>query len=89
MKTKYCSGLPTDTFNGADLKDCCKNHDNQVGQRGTYSLVSPTVNFYKCLEAKLSKTLAFIFAIFGLVGHIVKYPYLAYKIYKYRKVNNG
>lgn len=68
---------------------CCKKHDNEVGQAGTYNPIYPHITFFRCLRAQnipLGWSMGTVFA--GILGAWMKQPYLWYKIYKYRKVNS-
>ncbi len=84
----YCCCF-TEIFLGYYIGLCCKKHDNEVGQAGTYNPIAPHIMFFKCLRGQniplgwsMGTTLA------GVLGSWMKQPYLWYKIYKYRKVNS-
>ena len=84
----YCSGSP-ESINGIDLSKCCKLHDNMVGEAGTYNPITPHIEFYKCLKnTGIGLGYVWLYTIGGAVFSLYKYPYLAYKKYKWRK-NNG
>ncbi len=86
-KRDYCSGV-SDSIQNIYVGDCCKLHDNMVGQAGTYNPVTPHIAFYKCLKAKgLSFGWVALYTLGGTIFSLYKYPYLAYKKYKYRKEN--
>jgi len=82
----YCSGV-SEFIQNIYVGDCCKAHDNAVGQAGTYNPFTPHIAFYKCLDNRVKRNLAIFYTIGGTIGSWWKYPYLAIKIYKYRKVN--
>ena len=83
----YCT-LSPDVVNGVYIGDCCKLHDNLSGEKGTYSLVTPAKEFYKCLSKKdIPETVRLLYVTCGTFGVILKYPYLAYKKFKWRRNN--
>jgi len=85
MKRNYCTGF-SDTFKSVDISQCCKNHDNECGMRGTYNPFTPNIHFYKCLKQKdISFAWRSIITLGGILGFIIKMPYLYYNKYKYRK----
>ncbi len=84
----YCCCF-TEIFLGHYIGLCCKKHDNQVGQAGTYNPIAPHIIFYKCLKHQnipLGWRIGITFG--GILGSWPKQPYLWHKIYKYRKVNS-
>ncbi|MEE8588944.1 MAG: hypothetical protein V3S80_06340 [Sulfurimonadaceae bacterium] len=84
-KKDYCSGFPS-IIEGIEINTCCKKHDNEVGQAGTYNPVTPHINFYKCLrEQGVGLMWRSIITLGGAVLSLYKYPYFAYKKYKYRQ----
>jgi hypothetical protein len=84
-KRDYCSHSP-DTVDGIDIGWCCKHHDNDVGQAGTYNPITPHISFYKCLKKTGLKTKYVVaYTIGGAFFSLIKYPYLSYTRYKYRK----
>lgn len=85
MKKDYCSYFP-DIFKKVYIGDCCKKHDNEVGMRGTYNPITPHTNFYNCLKRKgIGFIWRSIITLGGVIGTLIKSPYLYYKKYKYRK----
>ncbi len=85
MKKDYCTLFP-ETFRGIDISPCCKKHDNEVGEKGTYSPLTPHIAFYRCLKEKgLSFGWSFAIALAGGLMSSVKYPYFAYKKWVYRR----
>ena len=81
----YCSGSP-ESIDGIDLSPCCKLHDNMVGQAGTYNPITPHIEFYKCLKTTgIHYGYVLLYTFFGTLFSVYKYPYLAYKKYKYRQ----
>lgn len=77
--------LPS-TIKGKDIGSACKLHDNLCGMRGSYNPLTTIKPFYnKLIECGLSKKLSVAITIGGTLGHLIKYPYLAYKKYQYRK----
>ena len=85
MKEDYCSNFP-EQFRGDNIQPCCKQHDNDCGQRGSYNPYQTMVKFWKCLkENGVHAQWRLLIVTGGTLGHLVKYPYLAYTIYKYRK----
>ena len=98
MKTDYCTASPDKLF-GFTTKFCCKKHDNMVGQAGTYNPITPHISFFVCLfkltvlEPKnwfmklIGLVITIIYTVFGAIFSWIKYPWLAYSIYQYRKAN--
>ena len=85
QKTKYCSCFP-EVWEGIAITNCCKKHDNEVGQAGTYNPITPHIHFFKCLrEKEISLASAVMIAFGGALFSWVKQPWLWYKKYKYRK----
>ena len=85
QKTDYCSGFP-EVWEGIVIAACCKKHDNEVGQAGTYNPITPHIHFFKCLRGKgisLASTIMITFG--GAFFSWLKQPWFWYKIYKYRK----
>lgn len=82
----YCTLLP-DTIKGINISSACKLHDNLCGMRGVgYNPLTTIKPFYdKLIECGLSKKLSIAITIGGTLGYLIKYPYLAYKKYQYRK----
>jgi len=81
----YCSCFP-ERIQGIFIGDICKLHDNEVGEKGTYNPISPAINLYKRLkERKISLFFCLLITFGGTLMTYIKYPYFAYKIYKYRK----
>lgn len=81
----YCSCFP-EKIEGIFIGLCCKKHDNEVGQAGTYNPVRPHINFYKCLKSKgVSLKWRSLITFGGAFFSWIKQPWLWYKIYKYRK----
>ena len=50
----YCCCF-TEMFLGHYIGLCCKKHDNNVGQAGTYNPITPHILFFKCLKRKKFK----------------------------------
>lgn len=88
MKNDYCTAFP-DTIEGIEIgQTCCKKHDNMVGQAGTYNPFTPHIAFFKCLRNNgISMHMSIIITFGGTFFSWIKYPWLAYTIYKYRKAN--
>ena len=89
-KKDYCSSAP-EYVDGIYLGGCCKEHDNAVGQAGTYNPITPHIDFYKCLKKTGLKSIYVVtYTMIGAFFGLIKYPYFAYKKYKYRKgLQNG
>jgi len=89
MKKDYCSHFP-ETWEDIEIgQSCCKRHDNEVGQAGTYNPITPHINFFKCLRNKgisLPSTIMITFG--GTLFSFIKLPYLYHKKYKYRHSPN-
>ena len=83
-KKDYCSSFP-EFYDSVYIGDCCKIHDNECGQAGSYSIKKSITVFYDCLEEKMDILPAVIITIGGTIGYLVKYPMLAYRKYKYNK----
>jgi len=84
----YCSMFP-ENFMGAYIGKCCKKHDNEVGQAGIDNPVLPHINFYKCLtNIGVKPYFSIIIAVGAGIGSFVRYPYFAYRKYKWRKKND-
>lgn len=83
----YCSCFP-DFLGEVYIGECCKIHDNMVGQAGTYNPTTPHIKFYECLSLKVSLLWAVAISTGGFIFTIYKYPYLAYKKYRYRRVTS-
>jgi hypothetical protein len=88
-KKDYCSVF-YEEVEGIEIgQTCCKKHDNEVGEAGTYNPITPHINFYKCLKDKgVSLYLTILITIGGTIFSIYKYPLLCYKKYLYRKNKN-
>jgi hypothetical protein len=85
IKIDYCSCFP-EKISGIFIGNCCQNHDNAVGEKGTYNPIAPHIEFNKCLKNKKVPTLwRYLIVSGGALLSWIKYPHLAYKIYKYRK----
>lgn len=84
----YCTLVP-DYIKGVYVGDCCKKHDNMVGEKGTYNPFTPHIVFFKCMKSKVSISYSLLYAVGGTLGSWLKYPYFAYKKYNYRKQNEG
>ena len=81
----YCSGSP-DIIDGEFIGDCCKLHDNAVGQAGTYNPVTPHIAFYSCLRAKgVHFGYVIVYTLLGTLFSLLKYPHLSYTRYQWRK----
>ncbi len=82
----YCSSF-SENIRGIYIGGCCKKHDNDVGQTGTYNPITPHIVFYRCLkELEVNFALRSIITFGGTIGSLVRYPYFAYKKYRYRKM---
>jgi hypothetical protein len=78
-----CSYFP-EVWRGDDIAPSCCNHDYDVTH--TYSLVTPAKNFwYNLGNAGVSVGWRAMIVFGGTVGHIIKYPRLAYKVYNNKK----
>jgi len=84
----YCTAFPEE-IQGIEIgQSCCKYHDNDVGERGTYNPITPHVSFYRCLKKQgVSLGWRSLITLGGTVFSWIKYPYFVYRIYKYRKNN--
>lgn len=85
VQKSYCCCF-TEVFLGCYIGQCCRKHDNHVGQAGTYNPITPHIAFYKCLKKQkvpFGWRMGMVFG--GVVGAWFKQPLLWYKIYKYRK----
>ena len=61
-----------------------------VGEKGTYNPITPHIEFFKCLKKTgLGMELVLLYTFFGTLFSIYKYPYFAYKKYKWRKKNDN
>ena len=84
MKKDYCTCFP-EVIAGIDISQCCKKHDNMVGMRGTYNPFTPHIEFNKCLfYYKVPTFWRYLIVAGGTFFSWIKYPKLAYEIYKYR-----
>lgn len=86
----YCTCFPEDIA-GIYIGDCCKKHDNEVGEKGTYNPITPHINFYNNLKEKnVPLHWCVIITLGGTIFTWVRQPIFWYKIYKYRKeIKNG
>ncbi|WP_428737911.1 hypothetical protein [Sulfurimonas sp.] len=85
----YCCCF-ADVFFGEYVGLCCKKHDNNVGQAGTYNIVMPHITFFKCLlKHKIPLQWAIPATLSATVGVWLMQPYFWYKIYRYRKKRGG
>ena len=80
----YCSFFP-EKIADAFIGDCCKIHDNEVGERGSYNPLVAIKVFWNCLTRKRLLWWRIIIVTGGTIMALIKYPYFAYKKYKYRK----
>jgi len=89
MNKDYCTAFP-DTWEGIEIgQTCCKKHDNEVGEAGTYNPVTPHINFYNCLKSRGISFWSRVMITFGgTFFTLIKLPYLYYKKYKYRHSEN-
>ena len=85
MAKDYCSYFP-EIFKGIEIgNSCCKQHDNDVGERGGFSLITPHTTFFKCLRRKgISLKWCIIITLGGAIMSWIKYPYFVYKKIQYR-----
>jgi len=83
----YCTLLP-ERIRGVFIGDCCKLHDNETGEKGSYNPLVAIKVFWDCLIEKVQFWLAVSIVSLGTVISIIRYPYFVYKKYKYRK-NKG
>ena len=82
----YCSSFPEDIRGKEIGQSCCKYHDQDVGQAGTYNPITPHIKFYKCLKTQgVNLWMRSLITAGGTFFSWVKYPYFAYRIYKYRQ----
>ena len=87
MKKDYCSGVP-DTLFGIDMSGACKVHDNLCGQAGPYCFLKTIMPFYKALrERNVNVVVAIVITFGGSFFCLLKWPWLLYRKYKYRKNN--
>ena len=83
---KYCNCLKGDKLFGVDISKACHLHDQLCGERGSYNPLGTIKPFYEALRScGLNKTLSVVITIGGTLGYLIKYPYLAYKKWQYRK----
>lgn len=81
----YCSFFP-DTFAGIYIGDCCKKHDNECGEKGSFNFIEHQTNFFECLNRRLdNKIFSLIITLGGSFFCLLKYPYFIYKKIKYKK----
>lgn len=79
-----CCTMFPEKFRGDEISAACCNHDHDVVH--TYSLITPAVNFwYNLSNCGVSVGWRTMIVFGGTVGHIIKYPHLAYKAYKNKK----
>ena len=85
MRKDYCSGFP-EQIGGVEIgQTCCRQHDNEVGQAGTYNPITPHTNFFQCLRKRgVSLFMSCIITLGGAVFTWYKQPWLWYKKYKWR-----
>ena len=84
-KRDYCTCFP-EYIENIYIGNCCRRHDNQVGEAGTFNPVTPHIDFYNDLRALgVSKKWSVIITLGGTVFSLVKYPYFVYKKIKYRR----
>lgn len=82
----YCTAWFEDLRGHEIGQSCCKKHDNAVGAKGTYNPITPHIDFFNCLRNQgVNIWLSSLTAIGGTIFSWIKYPYFAYRIYKYRK----
>jgi hypothetical protein len=86
-KKDYCSAI-NEYIDGVYIGDCCKKHDNECGEKGSYGILNSVIIFYNCLINRIDLTRTIIIVFGGTLFYILKYPYLAYKKYLYRKNKN-
>lgn len=80
----YCSYFP-DVFRKQDIgNSCCKKHDNDSGEKGDFNFIRHQVDFYKCLQSKLSLKWAVLITIGGTLGVLIKLPWLVFTKVRYR-----
>lgn len=81
-----CTWFP-EKWRGIETHASCCNHDWDVTH--TYSLIKPAINFYDNLTGfGMPQGWTVVIVTGGTLGHLVKYPYLAYQVYKNRKESN-
>ena len=79
-----CCTLFPEKWRGAEISAACCNHDWDVTHM--YSVVVPAMNFwYNLSNCGIGVGWRLMIVAGGTIGHIVKYPMLAYKVYKNRK----
>jgi len=80
----YCTLFP-EKVQGVFIGGCCKIHDNEVGERGSHNPLLAVKVFWDCLIKKVPLWLTVLIVTGGTIVALFKYPYFAYKKYKYRK----
>lgn len=81
----YCTCFP-ESIESINISSACKRHDNQVGEAGTFNPVTPHIDFYKDLKKLgVSTKWCIIITLGGTIFSTIKYPYFAYKKFKYRR----
>lgn len=84
-KKDYCTLFP-ESWRGKDISMCCKQHDNDCGEAGSFNIFRHTLDFYRCLRNNTQKPkYAFMIAAGGFIGELIKYPWFVYRKIKYRK----
>jgi len=86
-KKDYCTAFP-DVVLGVEIRGCCKEHDNNCGERGTLGFWKIQIAFFNCIKKKLGLAWACLIGLGGGFFCGLKYPYFMYKKRKYMKTNN-
>ena len=84
-KKDYCSYFPEE-IEGIEIgQNCCKKHDNEIGEKGTLNPFTPHINFYKCLRGRgVSKKMSLLITAGGIFFTLIKSPWLYYTKFRYR-----
>jgi len=83
----YCTMFPERWEDIEIGQSCCKQHDIEVGEAGTYNPVTPHINFYNCLKNRgISFKSRLPIALAAAIGSLVRYPYFVYRKYMYRRM---
>lgn len=83
-KKDYCTCF-FEEWEGIDISPFCRNHDNNVGEKGTYNPFTPHIQFYKDLrDGGISIYSRVPIVFMATIFTWIRQPYFWYRIYKYR-----
>ena len=80
----YCSFLKEDKLFGKYIGLCCKKHDNDTGQAGSFNFLRHTIDFYKCISKDVGKKSALLVSAVVLIYVTILSPYYIYKKINFR-----